>query len=182
VVEFMERIAAERRRLREVREMLTLSTGLGAGEDADFVPFYIAVSDYFAATMDRLHEQDIRLGDMLRDKADMSVAANQTALQELDERLTGNQQHLQAMLSARDSLLEHGTAALKEFEQAGAAYAGFIVSNMGHHPGTTDLARQLFTEDDWIAMADSRPEQQAEEQRLYDAVATARPQALDRAG
>ncbi|MBT8422290.1 MAG: hypothetical protein KJP03_04145, partial [Gammaproteobacteria bacterium] len=75
-----ERVAAERRRLRQVRMALTAATDHGAEGAADWVPFYVAIGDYFEAAMDRLHEQDIRMGDMLREKADMDKPENIKAL------------------------------------------------------------------------------------------------------
>ena len=71
-----ERIAAERKRLKEVRQTLTAAVNKQANGDASYVPFYIAIGDYFEATMERLHRQDIRMGDMLRDKADLSDKDN----------------------------------------------------------------------------------------------------------
>ncbi len=147
-----ERIAGERNRLRQVRQALTAATGRGAGGDPAWVPFYIAVADYFEASMARLHEQDIRMGKMLREKADLEKPANRQAMAELDERLAGNQRHLAKMLAARTALQKEGAAALDRFEAAGGAYARYIVENMGHHPGSTDMAREHFTADDWEYM------------------------------
>lgn len=147
-----ERVAAERRRLREVRMALTQATGQGAQGDIGWAPFYIAIGDYFEAAMERLHEQDIRMGDMLREKADMQNPDNIRALEELDERLSGNQQHLTRMLEARDALRTGADGAIDAFEQAGGEYAAFIVANMGHHPGTANLAGELFSAADWEHM------------------------------
>ncbi|MGI9291483.1 MAG: hypothetical protein ACR2QG_09455 [Gammaproteobacteria bacterium] len=173
-----ERIANERRRLREVRESLTAAVKQKAQGDSTFVPFYIAIADYFEATMERLHRQDIRMGEMLRDKADMSDAENQQALSELDDRLAGNQTHLKQMLAARDQLSQQGAAALEEFEAAGAAYSDFIVTNMGHHPGSTNMAAKLFSAEDWAYMADVSAEDQAREAELFEQVSASRPAAL----
>jgi len=175
----MERIAAERRRLRQVREALSAAVAQSANGDADFVPFYIAIGDYFEATMRRLHTQDIRMGDLLREKADLVLPANRRALDELEQRLSGNQEHLVNMLSARDALRERGADALAEFEAAAGAYADFIVANMGHHPGTTNLAQKLFSAEDWEAMAGVSDKCVAREQTLHEAVFAAQPAGLE---
>jgi len=165
-----ERVAGERRRLRQVREALTAATGEGSGGNPDWVPFYIAIADYFETTMERLHAQDVRMGDMLREKADMENEANQVAMAELEERLTGNQRHLEEMLDARGALQKSGAESLDRFEAAGGAYAGYIVANMGHHAGTADLARDVFSSEDWEHMAAITDEAQEREAALYDEV------------
>ena len=174
-----ERVAAERRRLREVRTALSAATAQGAHGAADWVPFYIAIGDYFEAAMDRLHEQDIRMGDMLRDKVDMNDPDNIRALEELDERLSGNQEHLGHMLAARDALRADGAAALDGFESAGGAYAAFIVENMGHHPGTANLAGELFSADEWEHMTLASDEARARETQLHEDVFAAAPGSLE---
>ena len=76
------------------------------------------------ASMDRLHEQDIRMGDMLRDKADMTVPANQQALAELD--LPSTESAIRRRAIYRASILEGksvlemgrgGLAAVEELKQ-----------------------------------------------------------------
>jgi hypothetical protein len=171
----MERVAGERRRLREVRQAMTAAVEQGANGNADFVPFYIAVGDYFEAAMHRLHEQDIRMGVMLRDKTDMDEPANQQALAELDERLSGNQQHLKKLLAARDELKQSATSALDVFEGAGKGYSDYIVASMGHHPGSTNLAQQFFSAEDWEHMAVVSDADLVREQELYTAVFDAIP-------
>jgi hypothetical protein len=176
--ELYKRIAAERRRLREVRQALSAATAPDTYSNADYVPFYIAIADYFEAAMERLHAQDIRMGDMLNDKADLTTPENKQAMAELDERLAGNQLHLKKMLAAADALRSEGEGALQQFASAGGAYAAFIVANMGHHGGTSDLAQALFSADDWAYMADVSEADQLREQQLYKKVFTALPDNL----
>jgi hypothetical protein len=158
---------------------MTAAVEKGAHGDESFVPFYVAVGNYFEAAMHRLHEQDIRMGDMLHDKADMEDPDNQQAMAELDERLAGNQKHLQALLNARDALGREGAAALAEFEAAGKAYSDYIVTNMGHHPGSTNLAQKVFTAEDWEHMAYVTDSDLVKEQQLHTAVFDAAPPTLD---
>jgi hypothetical protein len=180
MTEINERIADERRRLREVRQTMTAAVEQQAHGDSSFVPFYIAIGDYFEATMARLHRQDVRMGDMLRDKADLDDPDHLKALAELGERLSGNQEHLQQLLAAREQLKSSGDEALQIFETAGGAYSDYIVSNMGHHPGSTQLAASLFTQEDWAYMADISAEDQALEAQLFAQVFSSVPAALTR--
>ena len=159
--------------------MMTAAVEQGAEGAAEYVPFYIAIGNYFETAMHRLHEQDIRMDALLREKCDLSIPKNQQAMDELDFRLTGNQEHLQKLLAARAALKEQGAAALDEFESAGKGYCDFIVANMGHHPGTNDMAQAAFTADDWHHMAYISDNDLATQQALYEQVVAAKPAGLN---
>lgn len=174
-----ERIAGERRRLRTVRQKLSAAVAQSAQGNAEWAPFYTAIGDYMEAAMDRLHAQDVKMGDMIRAKVERVDASVQQALDELDERLAGNQQRLDELLSARDALREQGAAAVDKFEAAAREFTDFIVRNMGHHGGTTDLAGKLFKPADWEFMAGITDEDMAREQALYETVEAATPADLD---
>lgn len=175
-----DKIAGERRRLKSVRETLTAAVARKSGGDSAFAPFYVAIGDYIETSMGRLHAQDVKMGNMIREKLGKLDAQAEQALRELDERLAGNQEHLQALLAARNSLAARADpAALERFETAGAAYANYIVTNMGHHGATTDLAARLFSPADWEHMAGVTDEETRTEQRQYARVFDALPAALD---
>jgi hypothetical protein len=70
-------------------------------------------------------------------------------------------------------------ANLASFELAGAAYTNYIVTNMGHHGGTTDLAGRLFTPADWDYMAGVTDEETRTEQQQYARVFSTLPPALN---
>ena len=175
-----EKVAGERRRLKSVRETLTAAVARKSHGDTAFVPFYVAVADYIETSMGRLHAQDVKMGTMIRKKLGKLDAKSEQALRELDERLAGNQQHLQALSAAKKILVATtDAAALERFETVGAAYTHYIVTNMGHHDGTTDLAARLFTQDDWEHMAGVTDEETRAEQRQYARVFDALPAALN---
>lgn len=175
-----ERIAGERRRLRIVRQKLSaaIAQGGAAGNEAR-AGFYAAVGDYMEAAMDRLHAQDIKMGDMIREKVETIDAGVQKALDELDERLSGNQQRLNDLLAARDELRKQGADAIDGFEKAAHEFTDFIVRNMGHHGATTELAAKLFKPEDWEHMAGITDEAMAREVALFEKVETATPADLD---
>lgn len=170
-----ERIAGERRRLRKVRQKLSAAVEQTARGNAAWAEFYAAVGDYMEASMERLHAQDVKMGDMIRDKVEEIDAGVQKALDELDERLTGNQQRLDELLKARDALRERGTAAIGLFESAAREFTDFIVRNMGHHGATTELAARLFKPEDWEAMAGITDAAIAREVALFEKVESATP-------
>jgi hypothetical protein len=179
MAELYERIAGERRRLREVRQMMTAAVEQTANGAEEYVPFYISIGDYFEAAMHRLHEQDIRMGDLLNKKADLTLPKNKQAMAELDDRLAGNQLHLKKLLAARDGLKQQGSDALEDFEIAGKGYSDFIVTNMGHHAGTNDMAQELFSSDDWNYMAYISDDDLQNQQRMYDEVVAVKPVGLE---
>ena len=174
----MERIANERRRLRNIRMNMVAALEQGAKGDASFVPFYVATADYIDATMARLHDQDIKMGEMIREKVGEIDAGVEKALGELDARLEGARDHLKPFLAARDALREKGAAALAEFEREAKIYSDFIVANMGHHGATADLGAKLFTPEDWEYMAGITDEQVEREQALFDEAAAALPDSV----
>jgi TolA-binding protein len=174
-----ERIAGERRRLRSVRQKLSAAVEQTAGGNAEWASFYEAVGDYMEAAMARLHAQDVKMGDMIRDKVERVDEKVQKALDELDERLSGNQRRLDELLAARDELQERGTQAIERFESAAREFTDFIVRNMGHHGATTELAGKLFKPADWEYMAGITDEAMAHEVALYERVETTTPADLE---
>ncbi|MDP6449681.1 MAG: hypothetical protein QGH93_05980 [Gammaproteobacteria bacterium] len=173
-----ERIANERRRLREVRLKMVAAIEAQADGDEAYVPFYVAAADYIDATMQRLHDQDIKMRDMIVEKVEKVDESVEKALGELDERLEGAKAHLKPFLEARDALKEKGVEALQAFEKIGKEYSDFIVANMGHHGATTDLAVKLFSSTDWEHMAGVSDEQQRQDEDLFKRVVEAAPDSV----
>ena len=174
----MERIGNERRRLRTARQNMLAAIEQKSHGDETFVPFYIATADYIDVTMQRLHLQDIKMGDMIREKVEDMNADVEKALAELDERLDGAREHLKPFLAARDALKEKGQAALEQFEKEGKDYSDFIVANMGHHGATSDLSAELFSAEDWEYMAGITDEAMEREAALYDHIQETKPECV----
>jgi hypothetical protein len=175
----MERIGNERRRLRNVRQRMAAAIEAQANGDEGFVPFYVAAADYIDETMQRLHEQDVKMGKMIVEKVDEVDDQVKQALKELDDRLDGAKEHLKPFLAARDSLHERGAEALEDFEAAAKKYSDFIVANMGHHGATNDLSAKLFKLPDWEYMAGISDEQSAQEEQLFSQVVDAMPEGVE---
>ncbi len=174
-----EKIGNERRRLRKVRQALSAALENTSGGSEEFVPFYIAIANYFEASMGRLHAQDVKMGEMLKEKLGDSDPRVQEALKELDDRLSGNQEHLNNFLQSRQELESSGAGGLENFEKVSRAYTDYITSNMGHHGATTELAGANFSQDDWVYMAGITDADMEREQALFDAVFKTRPAGLE---
>jgi outer membrane translocation and assembly module TamA len=176
-----ERIGNERKRLRAVRQKMMAAVEQKSNGDEAFAPLYIAAADYIEATMARLQGQDVRMGDMIREKVETVDDGVKQALEELGDRLSGAREHLKPFLAARDALREQGAAALEKFEKEGKAYSDFVVANMGHHGLTTDLSAKLFSIEDWEYMAAISDEEIERETELFDRVVASTPANLKEA-
>ncbi len=175
----MERVAGERTRLREVRMALTAATDQKSGGDLSWAPFYLAIVDYFEASLERLHVQDIRLGELLRKRADTEDPVIIDGLRELDSRLAGLNERQEKLLAARDDLQAGVDGALEKFETVAGEFAAYIVANMGHHPGTAEPAAKLFSTEDWEYMTLASEEARQHEIELHDKVFALKPEELD---
>lgn len=175
----MERVAGERTRLREVRMALTAATDQKAGGDMAWAPFYLAIVEYFEASFARLHVQDIRLGELLRKRADMNDPVISDGLRELDDRLAGLNERQEKLLAARDELQAGKDGALENFEEVAGEFAAYIVANMGHHPGTAEPAAKLFSTEDWEYMTLASEEALQKEVELHNKVFALKPDGLE---
>jgi len=170
----IESLMNERGRLRTAHEMLDAALAEEERDEA-FVPFYIAVADYMEASMGRLHEQDVKMLRRLGEAVDATNADAEEIIAEVYRRLDGNQAHLKTFLACRAALQSDGVSAVDKFEAVSRDYIDFIHNRMGHHAPSTDLARQIFSEDDWVAIADIDPGYFRKEEALYESVLQTRP-------
>ena len=180
-----ERIGGERRRMRDVRLKLSAAVAQSASGNTDWAPFYIAVGDYMELAMGRMRAQDIKMGDMVREKVETVDDDLTQAMSRLHDRLSGLEQRLNRMLAARESLRDDAAAALSEFEDAARELTGYIVSNLGkgglgHQGGGLNaLAGELFGPEDWAYMAGITDEDLAREVELFDKVNATTPPDLE---
>lgn len=175
-----ERIGGERRRLKAVRTKLSAAVAQGASGEADWAPFYVAVGDYMEASIRRLLDQDVKMGDMIRDKVEVVDNEIADALSRMHDRLADLEQRLDRVLAARDKLRADDSADLSEFESAARELTDYIVANMGHQEGgANSIAGKLFGPADWERMAGITDEDMAREIALFDAVTATTPLDLE---
>ncbi len=175
-----ERIGGERRRLRAVRQKLSAAVAQTASGNADWAPFYVAVGDYMETSIGRLLDQDIKMGEMIREKVAVIDENVTNALAGLDDNLSALRQRLDRLLAARESLRSDAASALNEFEDAGRELTDYIVANLGHQEGgSNDLAGKLFSPEDWEYMAGITDEDMAREVSLFEKVNSTTPSDLE---
>ena len=175
----IESLMGERGRLRTTHEMLKAALET-ASRDASFVPFYIAVGHYMEASMGRLNSQDIKMLARLGEKLGVANADEEEIIAEVHRRLDGNREHLKKYLACTAALEANpeDAEAINAYETTSAAYIDYIHNRMGHHAPSTDLARRLFTESDWIEIADIDESYFDAEHALYTAVLDTRPDSV----
>ncbi len=175
----IESLMGERGRLRTTHEMLKAALET-ASRDASFVPFYIAVARYMEASMGRLNSQDIKMLARLGEKLGGANADEEEIIAEVHRRLDGNREHLKKYLACTAALEANpeDAAAIENYEATSAAYIDYIHNRMGHHAPSTDIARRLFAESDWIEIADIDESYFTRERELYQAVLDSRPDSV----
>jgi hypothetical protein len=174
----LESIMGERGRLRTSHEMLKAS--LEVNNRQDFVNFYIAVANYMEAGMGRLDDQDVRMLSRLVERLGSPTEDEQTVIDEVYRRLDGNREHLQKYLACRDALVadSNDAVSIDDYESVSDAYINYIHNDMGHHAPSTDLARKMFIDSDWVEIADIDADYFAGEKELYALLLDARPDAV----
>ncbi len=175
----IESLMGERGRLRTTHEMLKAALET-ASRDASFAPFYIAVARYMEASMGRLNDQDVKMLSRLGEKLGVANPEEEEVIAEVHRRLDGNREHLKKFLDCTSTLEadRENAAAISAYETTSAAYIDYIHNRMGHHAPSTDLARRLFDESDWIEIADIDENYFTREPELYDAVFDTRPDSV----
>jgi hypothetical protein len=175
----IESLMGERGRLRTTHEMLKAALEI-ASRDASFAPFYIAVGHYMEASMGRLNSQDVKMLARLGEKLGVADPEEEEIIAEVHRRLDGNREHLEKFLACTAALDadREDAAAIEAYETTSAAYIDYIHNRMGHHAPSTDLARRLFAESDWIEIADIDESYFTRERELYDAVFDTRPDSV----
>jgi hypothetical protein len=175
----IESLKGERGRLRSSHEMLQTAMETET-RDESFVAFYISVANYMEASMGRLEAQDIKMLEKLAEKLGNITPEEEEIIAEVHRRLDGNREHLKKFLACRDALETNQVdqAAITGFESTSAAYIDYIHNRMGHHAPSTDMARRLFDEADWVQMADIDENYFTKEKLLYMDLLETRPDSV----
>jgi hypothetical protein len=162
--ETSKRLINERIRLVQIRQGLTAALAIN-DDSAALTPFYQAASNYLQYAMHRLHQQDIKMLATIKTKTDRENIDTGTALSEAHGRVKTSQTLLNEFSEKSADLNEQS---LVVFENICQRYCQYIVNSMGHHAPSANLAQTLFSEKDWLNMANFSDETTALEQQLFD--------------
>jgi hypothetical protein len=174
-------IARERRRQIQVRKAFT--TGLDPQtrwDGHERTPFYLACADYLVFSMDRLHEQDQLIHDLLRERIPPEEREAHERLAALDERQRRSRELLGSFREAAGALAAARDAGLAAFEEEARAFIAAFGTLL--QPRKNPFFRhtdRLFDDADWARIAGVTPESFAEEARLFARVRETAPAGAD---
>ncbi len=153
--EFLARLHTQRERMRlgKVRKSFVAGIEFQASGTAVSIEFFAACVDYIKAAMDRLHDQDQRIHDILKPH----IAANDNSaatLENLDFRLTKSREALAALVAARDAYRAKGHNGWAEFKAATDTFMDvyFNILMKGQH-STVEMQDKIFTDATWNTVA-----------------------------
>lgn len=175
-----QEIARERRRMMQVRRAFAAgleSSGLPAPGRA---AFYLACADYLHWSMARLHRQDQRIHDLVRERIAADDDAGRERLAALDRQQERSRALADDLHRAAQLLRNAGETGVPAFEAAArdyaAAFAKLVVP--GRNP-LFEYTDRLLTDADWQEIAGVTPQIIAEEESLFGSVQAAAPPGMD---
>ncbi len=173
-------IGRERRRQIQVRQAFEAGLAKNADDAMDLAEFYLACGDYIVWSMARLHDQDQRIHDLLKERLDPGRTDVHEQLAGLNERQAKSRVFTAEFQQAVEALRDSGTSGQEEFEEAARAFVELFTSLMAPRKNPfqehTDV---LFTDSDWIDIAGVSAESLAEEKELYELVETVAPAGIE---
>lgn len=174
-------IARERRRQMQIRK--AFAAGLdpqAAWQGRDRAAFYLACADYLLLSMDRLHEQDQIIHDLLGERIPAAEGEAHERLRVLNERQDRSRELLDTFRRAAGALAAsrgEGIAAFeKEARDFSAAFGSLLQPRKNPFFRHTDV---LFDDADWERIAGVTPASIEEEERLFIRVQKTAPAGVD---
>lgn len=172
-------IARERRRQIQVRK--SLEAGLAMSPRPQGMrPFYLAVGDYLAESMDRLHDQDQLIHDLLRERIEPAETEARNALATLETRQGRSRELMRDFTGAVSQLRSAGDTGLDAFEQAARAFVATFTSML--LPRKNPFFRhtdRLFGNEDWQRIAGVTEDSLKREREHFDSIRRLAPAGAD---
>jgi|GEM_PF-6491777 len=156
----------ERMRLGQVRKSFAAGVEQLAAGKTVAIEFLAAGVDYIQASMDRLHDQDQRIHDILKPHAlsseEMAVLAH------LDTRLAKSRAALAQLIAARDAFRAGQGADAPAFQATVAHFMDvyFNVLLKGQH-STLEMQNKIFTDSTWNDVAGVTQDSRVVEATLF---------------
>ncbi len=173
-------IARERRRQMQVRKAFEAGIAAQKPGGPDPTAFYLACADYLEWSMDRLHEQDQIIHDLLGERIPGSEKDAHERLAVLNDRQRSSRELMAGFVRDAARLRAAGRAGVPAFEAAAEEFATTFKSLL--QPRKNPFFRHtdvLFEDADWERIAGVSPASIAEENELFDAVKKNAPPGAD---
>lgn len=176
-------IGRERRRMIQVRKAFEISLVQRDDDARDLTDFYLACGDYIVWTMARLHDQDQRIHDLLKECLDPGLTAVHEQLADLNERQEKSRAFTDKFHQAVEALRTSGAAGRSDFETAAQAFVDLFTTLMAPRKNPfQEHTDELFGDSDWIDIAGVTDESLGEELDLYGRVEASAPAGIDPSG
>jgi len=173
-------IARERIRMMQVRTVFERVVADAEPADARLVDFYLACARYMVFAMDRLHDQDQAIHDLLAERIPHSDVEAHERLAELQQRQGLSRRLMDRCRDATEALAAAGKTGVESFAEFAREFAGSFKSLMA--PRKNPFRRytdELFGDADWMMIAAVSDESLATEEKLFVAVRRAAPAGND---
>jgi len=164
----------------QVRKAFEAGLALDTEQRNQLTPFYVACGEYLVYSMDRLHEQDQIIHDLLAERIPADDNEAHHRLAELNARQDASRVVVETFRQALETLKKAGTEGRHEFEQAAKTFADTFNRMMA--PRRNPFFRHtdsLFVDADWVRIADVSDEFHTTEAGLFNRVAENAPEGID---
>jgi hypothetical protein len=180
--EFLARLHTQRERMRlgQVRKAFVAGLEFQASGTAVQIEFFAACVDYIKAAMDRLHDQDQRIHDILKPHIAANDNGGTDILANLDFRLSKSREALTKLVAARDAYRSKGPAGWADFKATADMFMDvyFNILMKGQH-STIEMQEKIFTEETWNTVAGISQDSKLVEATQFAVVKRLAPQGAD---
>ena len=173
---FEKHVSNERTHLSQVRR--AFADGIKTeNPDPRLVNFLIACCDYLSFSLRRLIEQDHVLHERLIPHVSEDNKEYKEKLNKLETGLVSMEQFIDNLENSKNHLITTGLYGLQDFkidaEEFLNAFLNMLASN---RHSTYELEKEVFSEDDWEAIACISEEAVQKENELYQSVLACSPE------
>jgi hypothetical protein len=164
----------------QVRKAFEAGLGAAAPAGRDPAAFYLACADYIKWSMDRLHEQDQIIHDLLAERIPGTEKDAHERLAVLNARQRSSRELVAGFARATEQLRASGRAGVAAFEAAAREFTDTFKSLL--QPRKNPFFRhtdELFRESDWVRIAGVSAASIAAEQELFGTVKRTAPPGSD---
>ena len=171
-----------RERIRQIQVRKAFEEGLALADrlDQDLTEFYLACAEYMVFSMDRLHDQDQNIHDLLRRRIPVEDADAHERLDVLQERQGKSRELMETFHRSLDKLRQAGQKGVAAFEDGARKFLDKFTSLLAPRKNPfhkhTD---ELFSDEDWVIIAGVTEDSLGREVELYVAVQRTAPAGVD---
>lgn len=163
-----------------VRKAFEAGLARAESDNIDLTDFLLACGEYLVISLDRLHDQDQIIHDLLAERIPATEIEAHERLAALSERQEKSRAMLETFRRALDAFKRAGRQGRQAFEKAARKFSDTFTSLMAPRKNPfskhTDV---LFTDEDWVRIAGTTEQSLALEEKWFIAVKRTAPEGLD---